>query len=286
MKYNQYTALSTSKALLVPYCKHHVERYHEWMQDETIRTATASEPLTLEEEYGMQRSWRTDPDKLTFIICQRLPHDVASSQHDHVIEPTQKDGPTQMIGDVNSFFSLVDDDDGECADDSDSLAQANSMQGAGMPPRVSAELELMIASTPNQGHGYGATALIMFILYILDHEEQLAEEFIHSPSRSSTEPMRTQLHYKSRLSRLTAKIDQKNVRSMKLFESVMGFAKSGTKPNYWGEWELRLDLDEGNTGESGVSREKLLSLLQERGIGPMSTLRYANNDCDDDEPWQ
>lgn len=37
-------------------------RYHEWMKSPELQQLTASEPLTLEQEYLMQKSWRQDDD--------------------------------------------------------------------------------------------------------------------------------------------------------------------------------------------------------------------------------
>ncbi|KFV12956.1 N-acetyltransferase 9, partial [Tauraco erythrolophus] len=62
MKINQNTVLRGTKATLVPYTSAHVPRYHEWMQSEELQRLTASEPLSLEQEYEMQRSWRDDAD--------------------------------------------------------------------------------------------------------------------------------------------------------------------------------------------------------------------------------
>ena len=54
MRVNSATAIVGRRLRLVPYAAHHVERYHQWMQDDALRAATASEPLTLDEEYEMQ----------------------------------------------------------------------------------------------------------------------------------------------------------------------------------------------------------------------------------------
>ncbi|XP_027626601.1 N-acetyltransferase 9 isoform X3 [Tupaia chinensis] len=63
MRLNQNTLLLGKKVVLVPYTSEHVPRYHEWMKSEELQRLTASEPLTLEQEYAMQHSWREDQDK-------------------------------------------------------------------------------------------------------------------------------------------------------------------------------------------------------------------------------
>ncbi|XP_048674953.2 alpha/beta-tubulin-N-acetyltransferase 9 isoform X4 [Caretta caretta] len=63
MKINQNTVLQGKKVTLVPYTSAHVCRYHEWMKSEELQRLTASEPLSLEQEYEMQRSWQEDADK-------------------------------------------------------------------------------------------------------------------------------------------------------------------------------------------------------------------------------
>jgi hypothetical protein len=37
-------------------------RYHEWMKSPTLQYLTSSEPLTLEEEFAMQKRWLEDED--------------------------------------------------------------------------------------------------------------------------------------------------------------------------------------------------------------------------------
>lgn len=39
-----------------------ISRYHDWMASPELQKLTASEPLTLEEEFQMQKSWAADED--------------------------------------------------------------------------------------------------------------------------------------------------------------------------------------------------------------------------------
>ncbi|XP_028514591.1 N-acetyltransferase 9-like protein isoform X3 [Exaiptasia diaphana] len=71
MKINSSTVLVGDKVVLVPYKEHHVTRYHDWMQSSELLAQTASERLTLDQEYEMQKSWYEDTNKCTFIVLDK-----------------------------------------------------------------------------------------------------------------------------------------------------------------------------------------------------------------------
>ncbi|XP_062976325.1 alpha/beta-tubulin-N-acetyltransferase 9 isoform X2 [Elgaria multicarinata webbii] len=133
MRINQNTALQGNKVTLVPYTSLHVPRYHEWMKSEELQRLTASEPLSLEQEYEMQCSWREDADKCTFIV---LDTDKWSRK-----TATEQDC---MVGDVNLF--LTDSED----------------------PTVG-EIEIMIAEGSCRGKGFGKEATLIMMSYGMTH---------------------------------------------------------------------------------------------------------------------
>ena len=169
------------------------------MKDPDLQAATASEPLTLEAEYAMQRSWRDDSDKLTFISC--LPQD--KDQH------SQLEDIRSIIGDVNLFIVLNEEDSGDLS--------------------LAGEIELMIAQKQNQRQGIGRAALLVFLRYILEHEDDILKEYFGA-SRAIAPT--SHFHY------FRAKINETNVRSITLFENI-GFKKIEESPDFFGEFELR-----------------------------------------------
>ena len=191
-------------------CSFHILKHYYYLQE--IQQATASEPLTLQEEYDMQQSWRQDADKLTFIVCAPIRRHQRSMVDDH------DDSPDNMLGDVNLFLRVEDD---------------NAIVG---------EVELMIAEKRCRRVGYGRAALLALLKYIADRQGEIQAEFA---TTTTTPP--------NNLSRLSAKIGQTNVKSLALFESV-GFTKLSGEPNYFGELELIRD----HVGLEGVKDELLL----------------------------
>ncbi|SZF01262.1 unnamed protein product [Blumeria hordei] len=146
---NQGIAVQCSNIVLVPYERKHVAVYHEWMKSEEIRQSTASERLSLAEEYEMQKNWRTDADKLTFIICA-VPPRSAEDIRAGVFASSEF-----MVGDVNLFISAADE-------------IANGFIG---------ELEVMIAPLEARRNGYARTAILGFLRYVSNHTDEILAEY-------------------------------------------------------------------------------------------------------------
>ncbi|KAH8982445.1 acyl-CoA N-acyltransferase [Lactarius hatsudake] len=159
MRVNAHTAIVGETIVLVPYRAEHVETYHAWMQSTELRELTASEELTLEEEYAMQRSWQEDEDKLTFIVLARpLERGIPKDDDDNDPEPqlTNDDIKTlPMIGDVNLFFKHQRDD-----------------------PEFEVECEVMIAEPAYRGQRRAHAALVLLLSYARDTLGIRTESFV------------------------------------------------------------------------------------------------------------
>ncbi|KAF8633165.1 hypothetical protein AX17_004666 [Amanita inopinata Kibby_2008] len=104
MRINEAVVLVGEKVVLVPYRPEHVPKYHSWMLDEELRRLTASEPLSLGEEYDMQRKWQFDEDKLTFIILRKV-NGLDLSITEAVLPSDPRIASLPMVGDVNIFLN-------------------------------------------------------------------------------------------------------------------------------------------------------------------------------------
>lgn len=117
------------------YLREHVPRYHEWMQEPALLEATASEPLSLAQEFDVHRSWTLDPLKHTFIVLDKELIEgefVAGNPHTEA-----------MIGDVNIYMNDPDD-------------------------LQLAEIEIMIAEQKSRGKGLGQEAILLMMAFALE----------------------------------------------------------------------------------------------------------------------
>ncbi|KAK6334797.1 hypothetical protein TWF718_010242 [Orbilia javanica] len=242
MKLNESIAVITNKLVFVPYEASHVPTYSEWMSSESLREATASERLSLPEEYAMQKSWREDADKLTFILSvpsigiQSLNGSEDIARKGYTVIEGVDDEPSNLVGDVNLF--LYEDDEEE-----------EEEEGAENKMAMIGELELMVARDEYQGQGLGKIAVLVFILYVIQHQREIL--------------MQDMVRYEkggNNLKYLRVKIGKENVRSLGLFQKL-GFTKTTEEPNYFGEWELRLKIEPLDKVEGEVKQ-----ILKDSGV--------------------
>ena len=151
------------------------------MKDPDLLEATGSEPLSYEEEVQMQKSWKDDETKCTFIIHaagnQHQKHgddnddDDDDDDDDKNVNDDDKavfhveDNLSTMIGDVNLFLSEIDDDDDDDNNDND-IQQSMPETPTRTPKiRLQAEIDIMIGNKEYHRKGYGYSATILMLLY-------------------------------------------------------------------------------------------------------------------------
>ncbi|KIK64061.1 hypothetical protein GYMLUDRAFT_161710 [Collybiopsis luxurians FD-317 M1] len=204
---NQDLVLIGENVLLVPYQAEHVPKYHAWMQNEELRVLTASEPLTLEQEFEMQQRWRNDEDKLTFII---LANEGTLSVSEIASPKDPRLSQRPMIGDVNVFFS---GSPGTQKHDSGSKIDSDDEE------EFTAEAEIMIAEPSFRRKGFAKEALQLMFSYVTGCPPQY---FTQHPQ--TDRPPTLQHHIKMPNlvppTCLITRISDTNLPSIKLFESL------------------------------------------------------------------
>ncbi|OTB13673.1 hypothetical protein K445DRAFT_24520 [Daldinia sp. EC12] len=256
MRLNENIAVSTSRVLLVPYDAHHVQKYHEWMEDPSIREATASERLSLEEEYENQASWRESPDKLTFIVCAPLlqghddPPGAQEGKKKGAVLVGVGDAVDRMVGDVNMFLSRWDDDDEQEQKEKEAKTY------------YTAEIDIMIADPKFRGKGLGRAAVATFLSFVRRHLDGILAEYT-----GSLDVADTNTNGKPVLKDIVAKINADNKASIVLFKAL-GFKQSG-ETNYFGEIQMVFEGfeetdDEWERMNSGIMGDGYKELVYDR----------------------
>ncbi|GKT40940.1 N-acetyltransferase 9-like protein [Colletotrichum spaethianum] len=203
-------------------------------KDEDIQEATASEPLTLEEEYENQQSWRTSHDKLTFIICQPLPESPGTKAE--AVQAGEVDASKHMIGDINFFIYPNDDYDDDEA--TQSVADGSYV----------GEVDVMVASKEHRGKGIGHAAVTTLLTYVHRNKDRILAEYIEGESKTSEGKT-------PELKGLMVKIKKENAASIALFRRL-GFVQKG-EVNYFGEIQMVLkELGQFVASSAGVNAAK------------------------------
>ena len=251
-----YILVNTTKPTSGP---EHLPNYHEWMQDPFLLDATASEPLTMEQEIEMQKEWRDDEKKCTFIILARdlisdkvvdippIPTVVHSEvergdkqqeSDENLIEETLD----AMIGDINLFLSEEDDYN---SDDEENFhkQQQQLLHPEQCTPAVEeftqAELDIMIAAKSHRHKNLGVELALMMMHY----------------GASSL-----------KLKRFYVKIKDTNHSSIKLFKEKLDFQECAYVECF-GEYEFECKCE---------NSEEMVTLIEEKWQSLVENAQFSS----------
>lgn len=203
------------------------------MQDPFLLEMTGSEPLTMEEEIQMQKEWRDDENKCTFIILARdlLPDEVDGNGEKieiplipsaHIEKDDKEESYPKlieqtlhgMIGDINLFLSEEDDYN---SDDEANFHQQQMLLSTPQTPAelTQAELDIMIAVESHRHKNLGTELALMMMYY----------------GASAL-----------KLRRFYVKIKDTNNSSIKLFKEKLGFVECAYAECF-GEYEFEMKCE-------------------------------------------
>ncbi|KAF6203074.1 hypothetical protein GE061_003487 [Apolygus lucorum] len=183
--------------------KDHVPKYHKWMENEELREQTASDRLSLEEEFAMQQTWLLDENKCTFIILDK-----------ETMEGTNNELES-MIGDANLYLNVSDDDEAA---------------------KLTGEIGLMVAEPQFRGRGLGKEIALCLMRYGIESIGILKFQAVISMKNEISIKMFEKLHFvKESASEvfkevtLTRTVDEDFIRFVRKSTSV--YQELSTRPN-------------------------------------------------------
>lgn len=212
MRINWHERIETNDIILRPYRRAFVSTYHSWMLDPWLRETTASDEMTMVEEYAAQRGWRDDEGKLTFIFFNAK--------------------TMVMAGDVNLF--LLD------AVSADSEYWGGEGGGGGeehsLPPPVTFEVMVMVGDALERRKGFAGAAVRAIARYA--YERLGARRLVAKIGASNTN---------SRA--LFARLGFKQIKIVPAFDEVHYITDIGDNSalRIEGKWEIL--ADEPDDGE-------------------------------------
>ena len=244
--------VSTRRVLLLPYTAALVPTYHAWLEDPWLREMTASERLSLEEEFAAQREWARDASKQTFIVFDRAAREGAGGAPNFTTAPSSpSSSPADAVagaggsaggeeveaeaavrgacGDVNIFML-----DADVAADYAPPPDAGGGNGGGGGGGGGGDVD---GDGGGGGNGAAAASVVAAEIMVMIADPAFRRRGL---AAEAVRAMMAFAHRARGVTRFVAKISDANEASLRLF-ARLGFRLARAMPHF-AEQHLALDL--------------------------------------------